>query len=306
MSLEKPTKIWWNGAVSDWQDAVVHVTSEIAMRGVNVFEGVMAYKLEGRPEHAVIALDEHLQRLSRSAALLHLPLPYSLEELRQGVLDLIQAEPSELDLYIRPTLYLDSGAYTGDPSRMRMGAYITSYTRERAPMRSVRLVSTPWTRVDDPAFPAQAKSGAVYSAFRLARIAAVRAGGDEPLLLNARGTVAETAGAAVMAVFPDGVVSPPPEDGALDSITRGVLTRLLENEFGVKVTQRSLRPEELNEAEEVFLCGTLDEVVEVASFNGVDLGHGTKRLARRLFERYRAVCTTADFTRAPLQTRVAW
>jgi branched-chain amino acid aminotransferase len=306
MSLEKPTKIWWNGAVSDWQDAVVHVTSEIAMRGVNVFEGVMAYKLEGRSEHAVIALDEHLERLSRSAALLHLPLPHSLEELRQGVLDLIQAEPSDLDLYIRPTLYLDSGAYTDDPSLMRMGAYITSYTRERAPIRSVRLVNTPWTRVDDPSFPAQAKSGAVYSAFRLARIAAVRAGGDEPLLLNARGMVAETAGATVMAMFPDGVISPPPEDGALDSITRRVLSRLLDHEFGVKVTQRSLHPEELNEAEEVFLCGTLDEVVEVASFDGVALGSGTGSLARRLFERYRAVCTAADSTHPPLQTRVAW
>ncbi|GGV87844.1 branched-chain amino acid aminotransferase [Streptomyces griseoloalbus] len=306
MSLEKPTKIWWNGAVADWQDAVVHVTTETAMRGVNVFEGVMAYKLQGRSEHAVIALDEHLQRLSRSAALLHLPLPYPLEELRQGVLDLIRAEPSDLDLYIRPTLYLDSGAYTEDPSRMRMGAYITSYTRERALLRSVRLVSTPWTRVDDPAFPSQAKSGAVYSAFRLARMAAVRAGGDEPLLLNARGTVAETAGAAVMAVFPDGVVSPPPEDGALDSITRGVLTRLLEDEFGVKVTQRSLRPEELHEAQEVFLCGTLDEVVRVTSFDGVALGSAADGLVRALFDRYRSVCTATDSALSPLRTRVAW
>ncbi|MEV4950314.1 aminotransferase class IV [Streptomyces sp. NPDC053755] len=306
MSLEKPTKIWWNGAVSDWRDAVVHVTTETAMRGVNVFEGVMAYKIADRSEHAVIALDEHLRRLARSAALLHLPLPHSLDELRQGVLDLIRAEPSELDLYIRPTLYLESGAYTADPERMRMGAYITSYTRERAPLRSVRLVSTPWTRVDDPAFPAQAKSGAVYSAFRLARMAAFRAGGDEPLLLNARGTVAETAGAAVMAVFPDGVVSPPPEDGALDSITRAVLTDLLRDDFGLKVTQRSLRPQELHEAQEVFLCGTLDEVVEVSAFDGVPLGHGADGLARRLFDRYRAVCTAADATASPLRTRVAW
>ncbi|MGY1580922.1 aminotransferase class IV [Streptomyces sp. MN13] len=306
MSLEKPTKIWWNGAVGDWQDAVVHVTAETAMRGVNVFEGVMAYKLDGRDEHAVIALDEHLRRLARSAELLHLPMPYTQDELRQGVLDLIRAEPSDLDLYIRPTVYLDSGAYTADPSRMRMGAYITSYTRERAALRSVRLVSTPWTRVDDPAFPAQAKSGAVYSAFRLARMAAVRAGGDEPLLLNARGTVAETAGAAVMAVFADHVASPPPGDGALDSITRHVLTGLLERDFGLKVVQRSLRPEELHQADEVFLCGTLDEIVEVASFDGADLGQAQESLARRLFERYRAVCTATGPAASPLQTRVAW
>ncbi|MEW2402229.1 aminotransferase class IV [Streptomyces sp. NPDC046862] len=306
MSLEKPTKIWWNGGVSDWQDAVVHVTAETAMRGVNVFEGVMAYKLEGRREHAVIALDEHLERLARSAALLHLPMPYSPAGLRQGVLDLIRAEPSDLDLYIRPTVFLESGAYTADPSRMRMGAYITSYTRERAPLRSVRLVTTPWTRVDDPAFPAQSKSGAVYSAFRLARMAAVRAGGDEPLLLNAHGTVAETAGAAVMAVFSDRVVTPPPEDGALDSITRRILSGLIEREFGIKVVQRSLHPEELHEADEVFLCGTLDEVAEVASFDGVELGRAEESLTRRLFEKYRAVCTAAGPDHTAAQTRVAW
>jgi branched-chain amino acid aminotransferase len=306
MSLEKPTKIWWNGSVSDWHEATVHVTAETAMRGVNVFEGVMAYKLADRAEHAVIALDAHLERLARSAALLYLPMPYSTGELGQGVLGLIRAEPSELDLYIRPTVYLDGGAYTGDPSSMRVGGYITSYTRERKSLRSVRLVSSPWTRVDDPAFPAQAKSGAVYSAFRLARIAATRAGGDEPLLLNARGTVAETAGAAVMAVFNDCVVSPPPGDGALDSITRGVLTRLLADEFGLKVVQRSLHPQELHEAEEVFLCGTLDEVVEVASFDGVPLGGSPESLARRLFDSYRAACTTDGPDPDLLQTRVAW
>ncbi|MEV8038997.1 aminotransferase class IV [Streptomyces sp. NPDC086182] len=304
MSLKKPTKIWWNGGVSNWQDAVVHVTAETAMRGVNVFEGVMAYKFEGRREHAVVALDEHLERLSGSAALLHLPMPYTKESLRQGVLDLIRAEPSDLDLYIRPTVFLDSGAYTEDPSRMRMGAYITSYTRERAPLRSVRLVSTPWTRLDSSAFPTQAKSGAVYSAFRLARMAALRAGGDEPLLLNARGTVAETAGAAVMAVFSDRVVSPPPEDGALDSITRRIVGDILKRDFGIRLVQHSLRPEELHEAEEVLLCGTLDEIVEVASLDGAELGNTGESLTRRLFERYRAVCT--DSAHSPVQTRVAW
>ncbi|QOW02045.1 aminotransferase class IV [Rhodococcus pyridinivorans] len=306
MSLEKPTKIWWNGRVTSWHEATVHVTAETAVRGVNAFEGVMAYKIEGHRKHAVIALDKHLERLSRSAELLHLPMPYSLEEIRRGVLDLVCAEPSDLDLYIRPTVYLESGAYTDDPSRMRMGAYITSYTRERAPQRSVRLVSTPWTRVDDPAFPAQAKSGAVYSAFRLARIAATKADGDEPLLLNARGTVAETAGSAVMAVFSDHVVSPPPSDGALESITRDVLTRLLEDEFGLKVVQRSLHVQELYEADEIFLCGTLDEVVKVASFDGVVPKRANGGLAHRLFARYRALCTALDPSSSPLQTCVAW
>jgi branched-chain amino acid aminotransferase len=273
---------------------------------VNVFEGIMAYKLPDSDAHAVICLDEHLDRLARSASLLNLPRPYSAEELKQGVAELIRAEPSPDDLYIRPTLYLDSGAYTASLASLRMGAYITSYTRQRAPLKKVNLVRTPRTRVPDSAFPTQAKSGAIYSAFRLARIAAAQAGGEEPILLNERGTVAETAGAAVLAVFGNRVLSPPVEDGALDSITRAMLARL-GGELGLEFSQASLNPAQLLEADEVLLCGTLDEVVTVASIDGVNIEpkHATS-VASRLFDRYRQACLSdAEFAQ-PFQTRVSW
>jgi len=302
--VKKPTRIWLNGRVAGWHEATVHVTSETAIRGVNVFEGVMAYKVPGRDEHAVIAIDEHLARLERSAALLHLPVPYSSAELRQGVADLIRAEPSSDDLYIRPTVYLDRGMYTGDLASMHAGAYITSYTRTRASMKDVDLVSVPHRRIDDETFPVQAKSGAVYSAFRLARIAAVQAGGQEPLLLNGRGTVAETAGAAVMAVFGDEVVSPPAADGALESITRDILAGILRDEFGKTLVLRSLNPGDLYEADEVFLCGTLDEVVSVRTYDGERVGKADGDLALRLFEKYREACTVPSGT--GIQMTVTW
>lgn len=305
MTMEKPTKIWWNGSVTSWEDAQVHITAETSMRGINVFEGVMAYKSPGSYEHAVIELDRHIARLARSASLLHMPMPFTREQLKQGVIDLIQAEPSESDLYIRPTVFLVSGAYTDDAANMSVGASITAYTIQRRPLRSVRLRTSEFVRPDLPVFPAQAKSGAVYSALRLARISAQRHGADEPLLLNQAGAVAESAGAAILARFGDEVVSPRPEDGALDSITRGLLSSIVESETALRFSLREIHPAELREASEMVLCGTLDEVVSVASLDGHAFQDDS--LARTLFESYRSFCTNLDDPRSvKSQTRVPW
>jgi len=89
---------------------------------------------------------------------------------------------------------------------------------------------------------------------------------------------------------------------APDSITRKCLGRLLRKHDGRDLNPRSLTPDDLRAAEEILLCGTLDEVVTVAEFDGYAPPH--HELATRLFEQYRALCTPT--LPDAVQTRVSW
>ena len=81
--MQEAEKIWMNGELVDWPDARVHVLSHGLHYGTTVFEGIRAYDAEEGT--AVFRLDDHLARLERSAAMYHMPIPYTREELRHKI-----------------------------------------------------------------------------------------------------------------------------------------------------------------------------------------------------------------------------
>jgi branched-chain amino acid aminotransferase len=92
-------KIWMDGELVDWADAKIHVLSHALHYGSGVFEGIRAYETARGP--AVWHLEEHLQRLLRSAKLYHMDLPYSYDELVRATKDVIRANGLS-SCYIRP------------------------------------------------------------------------------------------------------------------------------------------------------------------------------------------------------------
>ncbi len=81
--MQEAEKIWMNGGLVDWADAHVHVLSHGLHYGTTVFEGIRSYDANGGT--AVLQLDDHLLRLERSAAMYHMPLPYTRAEMRLAV-----------------------------------------------------------------------------------------------------------------------------------------------------------------------------------------------------------------------------
>ncbi len=97
--MQEAEKIWMNGELVDWADAKVHVLSHGLHYGSSVFEGIRAYDAEGGT--AVFRLEDHLARLEQSAAIYYMPLPYSRDELRTAVLQVLSANALG-GCYIRP------------------------------------------------------------------------------------------------------------------------------------------------------------------------------------------------------------
>ena len=99
MPIQPTTKIWHNGNLIPWEKAQIHVLSHVIHYGSSVFEGIRCY---AQPQGAAIfRLPEHMQRLLDSAKIYRMPLPYSLEQLSNAVVSLVEAN-GVAPCYIRP------------------------------------------------------------------------------------------------------------------------------------------------------------------------------------------------------------
>src|SRR6266516_2993892 len=95
-----------NGELVDWADATVHVGAHGLHYGTGVFEGVRAYETPAGT--AVFRLADHLERLARSARLVAMELPFSVEELRRAALELVAAN-GLAECYLRPIAFFGAG-----------------------------------------------------------------------------------------------------------------------------------------------------------------------------------------------------
>src|SRR3546814_18223743 len=118
-----------------------------------------------------------------------------------------------------------------------------------------------WRRPDPATIPAKTKAAGLYMICTLSKHAAERAGYNDALMLDYRGYVAEATGANIFLVI-DGKLHTPLPDCFLDGITRRTVIALAK-ERGLEVVQRHIQPEELAQAQEVFLTGTAVEVPPV-------------------------------------------
>jgi branched-chain amino acid aminotransferase len=105
----------------------------------------------------------------------------------------------------------------------------------------------------------------------LARAEAVQRGGDEALLLNQAGHVAEAAVANIFVVRDGELMTPLPTDGALEGITRATVLEIADA-LGIVSHQRSLGRMDLLSADEVFLTGSGAGLVPVQSLDGRAIG----------------------------------
>jgi branched-chain amino acid aminotransferase len=288
-----PDRIWWNGRLVPWDQARVHVTSEVASRGANVFEGVRAYWQAEAGQSVLVQPRRHFEGLARSARLLRFPpdqVADHLVQLREGVDAMVREIGPGRDIYLRPTLYIDSGRYGWRSADTSLGSYVAAYPTDQRSERPLTCIVSSWRRTKDLAISPLAKVGAAYQAFRLPRIEAAMAGADEALLLNDADNVAETGGATVFIVREGVVVTPPLADAVRDGVTRAIVLDLLRDQLEIPVVERSIPRSELYIAEEAFICGTLDEVRAIGSIDEVGFEAAPGPVTRAVRSRYLDLC----------------
>ncbi len=288
MKLQKPPFIWCRGAVRPEGEAVLHVSAEAVVRGLNVFEGLKGY---WQPDgtFGLVALPRHHARLKRSARIMRLPFEMdypAFEEACHAIVGAL-AEP-ERDMWVRATLYAVEGHW-GENTRTDL--VLTAYHQDKRQPPSWPTGVSAWQRAGDNALPARIKTSANYFAARMARIEGKDRGYPEMILLNAHGRVAEFIGSCLVMARDGRLITPPASEGALESITVDIVEALA-RDMGMPFERRPIERSELLVADEIAAVGTLDEVTPVLSVDGLELP--PPRLLAALAARYRDAAMGID------------
>ena len=276
--MNKAKYIWMNGELTPWDEAKVHVLTHTLHYGNGAIEGTKAYKtVDGRC--AIFKLNEHTQRLLNSSKMTLLDVPFSLEELNEAQVKLLQANELFDGAYIRPLVYLGYGVmglYHKDaPVEVSISAWEWgAYLGEEGLKKGIRLKISSFTRTPNTSGMGKAKAVANYLNSQMAKFEAVEAGYDEALLRDDQGYIAEASGACFFMVR-DGKLISPPSDNALESITQATIIDLA-GDMGIEVIRRRITREEIYIADEAFLTGTAAELTPVREVDARIIGKGSR------------------------------
>lgn len=269
--------IWWNGGLRPWREAKLHVLSHGLHYGSAVFEGERAYAGH------IFKLTEHSERLKRSAQILGYEIPFTTAEIDAACRETLAAN-GLTDAYVRPIAWRGSeqlavaARLTSINLAIAVWAWPNLFGADR--MKGVRLGLADWKRPHPETAPTASKAAGLYMIGTLSKHKAEDQGFDDALMLDWRGQVAEATGANIFFVI-DGALHTPVPDCFLDGITRRTVMGIAKR-HGIPVVERVILPEEMAEAQEVFLAGTAAEVTPVRQIGDLTFTPGpvTERLLR--------------------------
>jgi branched-chain amino acid aminotransferase len=273
--VEQADLIWHNGELVAWEDAKVHVLTHGLHYGTGVFEGERAYATPEGP--AIFRHREHLERLFRSAELYYMPIPYTLDELRNATHELIAANDLP-ECYIRPIVfrgYGQMGLYPLDaPVEVSIAVWPWgAYLGEEGKRQGIRAKVTSWRRISHDSLIPHSKASGQYLNSVLAKIEATKSGYQEAILLDDHGFVCEGSGENVFIVRDRTILTPPQTAAILDGINRRSVMQIAED-LGLEFIERDLARAELYLADEVFMSGTAAELVPVREVDDHTIGTG--------------------------------
>ena len=271
-----PTKkIWMNGEFVDWDDATIHVLNPTLHYGWGVFEGIRAYATSQGP--AVFRLTDHIARLYRSAKLYLMEPDFTAEQIVAATKETVRINEVE-SCYIRPLFYLGYGEMGLNPLPSKTVVSIAvwpwgSYLGDEAKLSGCRAATSSWQHINANSIPPTGKGTGQYVNSSLAKVAAVKAGYDEAILLSPTGNVVQGTGENIFVISGGKLYTPPIQDGLLQGITRDSVMTIARDQ-GYEVVEQSLVRTDLYHADEAFFTGTAAELVPIAEVDDRPVGAG--------------------------------
>jgi branched-chain amino acid aminotransferase len=277
-------KVYINGKLYEQEDAKISVFDHGLLYGDGIFEGIRIY------DGCIFRLEEHLERLEKSARAILLKLPWSRAEISDAVAGACVANDLHSG-YIRLVVTRGAGNLglnpksCHDPQLIVIADKISLYPEEYY-TQGMKMITVPTRRMNPAAFPPMVKS-LNYLNNIMAKIEAQTAGYMEALMLNDEGNVAECTGDNFFLIDKGTLITPPVSSGSLSGITRrAVIDAAVE--LGIALKECTVNRYDVWTSDEMFLTGTAAELVPVISVDEREIGDGMPGpITQKLLEVFR-------------------
>ncbi len=266
--------IWLDGEWVEWREAKVHVLTHTLHYGAGVFEGLRAYQT--KQGAAIFRMQEHTDRLFRSAHILDMKIPFAKDEINQAQSEAISR--NELDsAYIRTMCFYGSEGMGLRADNLRVHAMVAawewgSYLGAENMEKGIRIRTSSYTRNHVNSTMCKAKANGNYINSILALQEALSTGYDEALLLDHEGFAAEGSGENLFIVR-HGRLYTPELTSALEGITRDTIITIAQ-EIGLEVVEKRITRDEIYICDEAFFTGSAAEVTPIRELDGRVIGEG--------------------------------
>jgi branched-chain amino acid aminotransferase len=277
-----PDYVYLNGEYVPADEARVSVFDHGFLYGDGLFETMRSY--DGR----IFLLEDHLNRLLKSAETLELTIPLTVNELAQALDKLVSLNGD--NLYIRLTVTRGPGPVGIDPRLCPLPTIVIMskelVDNEKLYSEGVKAVFVKTLRNLAGATLPEVKSLNFLNNI-LAKQEVIKAGADEGFMLNYRGQVTEGTVSNVFMVKGESIFTPETEAGLLVGITRQKVIALAK-EDGFVVKEVSLSKEDFAGADEVFFTNSGSEIVPVTVLDDRPVGSGLPgNITQKLLKKYR-------------------
>ncbi|MDP6531565.1 MAG: branched-chain amino acid transaminase [Arenicellales bacterium] len=268
--------IWFDGKMVPWRDASIHVLTHTLHYGLGVFEGVRAYQTDHGT--ALFRLQDHTERLFRSAHILGMRIPFDADILNDAQTAVVR-DNGLASAYIRPLAFYGSEGMGIRADMLQTHVAIATwewgaYLGDEGLKNGIRVRTSSFTRHHVNITMCRAKACGNYINSILALQEALSAGADEALMLDAEGYVMEGTGENIFIVR-DNVVYTPDLTSALEGITRDTVIQLI-GELGFELQEKRITRDEVYVADEAYFTGTAAEVTPIRELDGRAIGNGSR------------------------------
>ena len=289
-------RIWFKGEIINVNDAKINVLAPTSQFALNVFEGIPCYWNDDQKQLYAFRLDDHYDRLLRSARLIQIDCRYTKNDFKKAFIDVIRVNEYDENLSVRQTLFVDGfGSWGSDgPVEMFIAPIPRGRTSAEYNKKGLHCCVSSWRRISDDDLSPRIKCGANYINSRAGQREALRNGYDTCIFLNKEGRVSEGPGSCFFMVKDGVLITPKLTESVLESITRDTLIKLARS-MNIDVVERSVDRTELYSCDEAFLCGSAMELTPILSIDKFLINNGVQgNIAEKIHKKYLQVVTGKD------------
>ncbi|HLS07869.1 D-amino-acid transaminase [Lentibacillus sp.] len=274
------SKMLYNDAIME-RDNVVDIEDRAYQFGDGVYEVIGVY--DGEP----LMMDEHMERLERSARELRLTLPVSTTELKNNLEKLVEANGlQEGIIYMQVSRGIASREH--EFPNPETPAVTVAYTREEVRQSDVEDEGRPAVLVEDIRWLRCDIKTLNLLPNVMAKQKAVENNAVEAILH--RGDIVTEASASNVFMVKNGELYTHPADNyILNGITRRKIIQLCD-ELDLKVNEQTYTVNDLLNADEVFISATKLDIIPILRVDDQTIGDGKPgKITKQVLQSFRSL-----------------